>query len=125
MINHITVTHKYVVLYNEGFKHYNFIRVYNWIVVEMFHIELFKYTGKKLLPSAELLGCGHEIVLGEYMSCGTICLSGVQVFQEDIYYTNIFLREVMLCRLTCIMGGHILPECMSLGWHISQDDLCY
>ena len=48
------------------------------------------------------------------MSFKIICITGIFV-----------LREVMLCRKTCIMGGHVLQECMSSGWHIFQDDVSY
>ena len=30
------------------------------------------------------------------------------------------LREVMLCCRKCLMGGHVLVECISSGWHILQ-----
>ena len=30
------------------------------------------------------------------------------------------LREVMLYRRKCLIGGHVLVECMSSGWHILQ-----
>ena len=26
----------------------------------------------------------------------------------------------MLCCMKCLMGGHVLVECMSSGWHILQ-----
>ena len=28
------------------------------------------------------------------------------------------LREVMLCCSKCLVGGHVLVESMSAGWHI-------
>ena len=28
------------------------------------------------------------------------------------------LREVMLCCSKCLMGGHVMVESMSSGWHI-------
>ena len=48
----------------------------------------------------------------EYMSFRMTCITGAFV-----------LREVILCRRTCTMGGHILQECMSSGWHILEDDV--
>ena len=45
---------------------------------------------------------GQEIVLRKDMSYGRTCLSGV-------------LKEVMLCWRICLMGGHVLQECMSSG----------
>ena len=30
------------------------------------------------------------------------------------------LKEVMLCCRKCLMGCHVLVECMSSGWHILQ-----
>ena len=46
--------------------------------------------------------------------------SGVHVFQDGIV-----LREVMLCRRISLIRGHVLQECMSSGWHIFQEDVCY
>ena len=52
---------------------------------------------------------------------------GGHVFLEDMSFrmtciTGTFV-EVMLCKTTCIMEGHVLQECMSSGWHIFQDDV--
>ena len=63
---------------------------------------------------------GYSKLPGDYMSCGRICFSGVYIFQDDIIIGIIVLREGMLCRMTCIMGGHVFPECMPSGWHIFQ-----
>ena len=30
------------------------------------------------------------------------------------------LREIRLCCKKCLMGGYVLVECMSSGWHILQ-----
>ena len=45
---------------------------------------------------------GQKIVLGEYMSCGMTCYSGVHVFQGDIVW------EHMSCRSACLAGVHVI-----------------
>ena len=35
------------------------------------------------------------------------------------------LREVMLCYRKCLIGGHVLVECMSSGWHFLQHVVFY
>ena len=47
---------------------------------------------------------GH--VVSEYMYFWMTCLTGTSV-----------LRDVMLY-WACIIGGYVLQECMSSGWHI-------
>ena len=44
------------------------------------------------------MGCGHKIVLG------STCLSGVHVFEDDMYYGN-----------NCLKGGHALYENIYYG----------
>ena len=70
------------------------------------------------------MGCGHKIVLSKNMSYGKTCFSGSYAFQDDMpfrmtCYDNV-LREVLLCCRKCLMGGHVLMECMFSGWHILQ-----
>ena len=40
------------------------------------------------------------------MSNGWTCFSGVHVFQDDMSYENICLKEVMLRRRKCLVGDH-------------------
>ena len=47
---------------------------------------------------------------------------GGHVFLEYMSYESISLREVMLCRMKCLMGGHALSACLQDG--ISYNMLC-
>ena len=50
---------------------------------------------------------GHNFL--DYMSFRMACIMIAYV-----------LREVMLCCRNCLLGGHVLVECMSSGWLILQ-----
>ena len=56
---------------------------------------------------------GDHVFL-HYMSFKMTCFTGAYI-----------LRDVVLCRRKCLMGGHVLVECISSGWHILQDDVWY
>ena len=56
---------------------------------------------------------GKDIFL-EYMSFRMTCLMKAYV-----------LREIILCRRKCLIGGHVLVECMFSGWHILQYVVLY
>ena len=62
---------------------------------------------------------GH--VLLDDMFHGRISFSGRHTFQNNMTYG----REVVLCRRSCLMGGHAMCQCMSSGWHILQEDVSY
>ena len=66
------------------------------------------------------MDCGYKIVLSKDMSYGWTYSSGVHIFQDDMSYGSICLMEVMLCRRKCLVGGHVLVECMFSGWDILQ-----
>ena len=48
------------------------------------------------------------IIILEYMSFRMTCLMRAYV-----------LSEVMLCRRKCLVGGHVLVECIFSGWHVT------
>ena len=54
------------------------------------------------------VGYGHKIVLRIDMFYGNACL------QDDIFFESIGLKEVILCRRKCLVGVHVLVECMFL-----------
>ena len=33
--------------------------------------------------------------------------------------------EVIFCRIKCLIGGHVMHQCISSGWHILQEDVSY
>ena len=57
-------------------------------------------TCMQLRPLAALLASGHKIVLRKDMSYEWTCLSGLNVFQDDMSY------ESILCRRKCFVVGH-------------------
>ena len=59
------------------------------------------------------MGCDHKKVLRKDMSYGRTCFSGVHVFQFDICYKSIRVKEghalleQMSCRRSCVGGVHV------------------
>ena len=66
------------------------------------------------------MGCGHKIVLSKNMSLRGHDFLDHMPFRMTCVMIPYVLREVMLCCRKCLMGGHVLVECMTSGWRILQ-----
>ena len=64
------------------------------------------------------MGCDHKIVLKKDMSCGGHVFLEYMSFRLTRFMRAYVLREVMLCWSKCLVGGQVLVESMSSGWHI-------
>ena len=58
-----------------------------------------------------MVGCGYNIVIQKYMFMGGYVF-GVHVFQ-DYMFMRACLKKSYLCTKSCLMGGHVLVECMT------------